>query len=140
MIVVIDTNVFVGACMGIGASNTVIARCLEGTVKPLMGTALLTEFEDVLARELLFDGCRLGPDERSELLDIFLAQCRWTRIFYGWRPNLPDESDNHLIELAVAGNAQRIVTRNLRDFERAELNFNHIVALTPEQLLQEIDQ
>jgi len=140
MLVVVDTNVFIGACMGIGAPNAVVAQCLDGTFEPLMGTALLTEFEDILARDSLFEGCRLDAGERSELLDIFLAHCRWTRIFYGWRPNLPDESDNHLIELAVAGNARRIVTRNLRDFERAELSFNHIVALTPEQLLQEIDQ
>ena len=33
-----------------------------------------------------------------------------------WRPNLPDEADNHLIELGVA--AQAIVTRNLRDVSR----------------------
>lgn len=57
--------------------------------------------------------CRLNLAEREELLDIFLASCGWTRIYFAWRPNLPDEADNHLVELAVAGGARFIVTRNL---------------------------
>jgi hypothetical protein len=36
------------------------------------------------------------------LLEIFFSVCEWTRIYCGWRPNLPDEGDNHLVELAVA--------------------------------------
>lgn len=39
-------------------------------------------------------------------------------MFYAWRPNLPDEADKHLIELAVAAQADAIVTRNLRDVSR----------------------
>lgn len=35
-IAVIDTNVFVGACLGAGASNDVITRCLRGEIMPLM--------------------------------------------------------------------------------------------------------
>jgi predicted nucleic acid-binding protein len=42
-------------------------------------------------------------------------------VYFGWRPNLPDEADNHLVELAVAGRASFVVTRNLRDLTRAEL-------------------
>jgi len=70
------------------------------------------------------------------LLNIFLATCSWTRIYYTWRPNAPDEGDNHLVELAVAGAAQRIVTRNLRDLRRLELKFPGLVAVTPEQFLK----
>ncbi len=138
MIIVVDTNVFVGACLGAGASNAVVAACLRGEHTPLMGTALFTEYEDVLGREALFRNCRLNGAERAELMDIFFATCRWTRIYFGWRPNLPDEGDNHLVELAVAGGACRIVTRNLRDLGGRELKFPELVALTPEQFLQEV--
>ena len=105
-----------------------------------MGTALLTEYEDVLARQSLFEGYRLGQSERDELLDIFLARCQWTRIFFGWRPNLPDEGDNHLFELAVAATAKKIVTRNLSDLQGGELKFKQIQVLSPERLLEEIDE
>lgn len=138
MRIVVDTNVFIGACLGAGASNAVVVACLRGEHTPLMGTTLMKEYEDVLARHQLFQNGRLTAPEREELLDIFLASCRWTRIYYAWRPNLPDEGDNHLIELAVAGGASRIVTRNLRDLRGMELKFPGLAAVTPEQFLSEV--
>ena len=134
--IVVDTNVFVGACLGTGASSAVIGSCLPGRHKPLMAPALLAEYEDVLSREPLFRRCRLTKAEREELMDIFLACCRWTRIYFGWRPNLRDEGANHLIELAVAGGATHVVTRNLRDLRGAELLFPQIAAVTPAQFLK----
>jgi len=138
MRIVVDTNIFLGACLGAGSASAVIAACLRGQAVPLMGNALFNEYEDVLARTELFPQSRLNHEERSELLDIFLSVCEWTRIYYGWRPNLPDEGDNHLVELAVAGNAKYIVTRNLRDVSRMELNFPNLAVLTPEAFLKEL--
>jgi putative PIN family toxin of toxin-antitoxin system len=138
MRVVIDTNIFMGACLGTGAANHAVAACLRGQCTPLMGTALLTEYEDVMGRSELFDQCRLSLKERNDLLDIFLSVCEWTRVYYIWRPNLPDEADNHLIELAVAGGADLIVTRNLRDVRRGELHFPRLRMISPEDFLKEI--
>jgi putative PIN family toxin of toxin-antitoxin system len=138
MRVVIDTNIFLGACLGSGAANQAVAACLLGKYTPLMGAALFTEYEDVLGRSELFTQCRLNENERYELLDIFLSVCEWTRVYYAWRPNLPDEADNHLIELAVAGGADLIVTRNLRDIQRGELQFPQLRIITPEAFLKEI--
>jgi len=56
--------------------------------------------------------------------------------FTAWRLNLPDEADNHLIELGVAAQADAIVTRNLRDMSRGELKFPSLRVLTPEQCLE----
>jgi PIN domain len=74
--------------------------------------------------------------ERGDLFDGFLNQCRWVEVFNAWRPSLPDEADNHLIELAVAAQADAIVTRNLRDVSRGELKFPSLRVLTPEQCLE----
>ncbi len=138
MRIVVDTNVFVGACIGVGAANGVIRACLEHRVVPLMGETLLTEYEAVLGRELLFAKSRLNARERSDLLDTWLALCEWTRVYFLWRPNLQDESDNHLIELAVAGDAQAIVTRNLSDLRSNELRFGTLQVLSPENFLKEL--
>jgi uncharacterized protein len=135
MQVVVDTNVFVGACLGKGPSSLVIEACLQGRFVPLLGAALLSEYEDVLGRSALFQSCRLSAREREELLDIFVASCRWTRIYYGWRRNLRDEGDNHLVELAVAGGAEFIVTHNIRHLKTMELKFEGLAIATPAQLL-----
>jgi len=134
--IALDTDVLVAAMLGTGAANRLVAAVLEGRFEPLMGPALYAEQEAALARERLFSRCRLSAAERGELFDIYLARCRWTRIYFLWRPNLRDESDNHLVELAVAGGAQAIVTRNRRDFRAAELRFENLAVLTPAECLR----
>ncbi|MCG3133280.1 MAG: hypothetical protein HMLKMBBP_00405 [Planctomycetes bacterium] len=138
MIVVVDSSVLVGACRGSPACAAVAAACIRGEHSPLMGAALLAELESVFARDEPWRSARLGPRERGEVLDAFLASCAWTRIYFAWRPNLRDEGDNHLIELAVAGGADRIITRNSRDFAGMELKFPRILVVTPESFLKEI--
>ena len=137
MRVVIDTNIFLGACLGTGAARHVVAACLEGRCVPIMGNALFSEYEDVLGRAALFTKCRLSVAEREELFDVFLSVCEWTRIYYSWRPNLLDEADNHLIELAVAGSADFIVTHNLRHLQHMQLRFPQLRILGPEDFLKE---
>jgi putative PIN family toxin of toxin-antitoxin system len=137
MRIVVDTNVFVGACLGAGAANSVIEACLKGPYVPLMGNALFNEYEDALGRGALFKTCRLSQSERNELLDVFLACCEWIRVYYLWRPNLPDEGDNPLVELAVAGGADFIVTRNLRHLRHAQLKFPNLRIVSPQRLLKE---
>jgi hypothetical protein len=52
-------------------------------------------------------------------------------VYYRWRPNLPDEGDNHVLELAVAAGDAPIVTFNRRDFRSGELRFPGIIVQTP---------
>lgn len=135
--IVVDTSVFVSACIGAaGASREILRRCLLRKYSPLMGAALFAEYEDVLSREGLFRESALSLTEREVLLDAFLGVCRWTRVYFLWRPNVRDESDNHLVELAVAGGAEAIVTRNVRDFARMELRFARLAIAKPEEFLQ----
>ncbi|MCW5622878.1 MAG: PIN domain-containing protein [Burkholderiales bacterium] len=119
-----------------GSSRRVIRACLTGAYQPLMGAALFAEYEDVLSRDALWRDSLVSASERKRVLDGFFSVCRWVEVFFAWRPNLPDEADNHLIELAVAGNAAAIVTRNIRDLVRGELGFPALQVLTPEQCLE----
>ncbi|MGH8675673.1 MAG: PIN domain-containing protein, partial [Burkholderiales bacterium] len=123
------------ALLGGSAANALVAECLRGRFLPLLGAALFAEYEAQLRRAGLFGASRLTAGERDELFDMFVAASRWTRIYYGWRPNLRDEGDNHVVELAIAGNAQAIVTRNTRDFVlSAQLRFPHLRIATPRQM------
>lgn len=135
--VVLDTNILVAALLrGGGSARAVVRACLQGEYRAVLGPALLAEYEDVLGRGELFADSALSTKERNEVFDGFLNGCRWVEVFYAWRPNLPDEADNHLIELAVAAQADAIVTRNLRDVSRGELKFPTLRILTPEQCLE----
>jgi hypothetical protein len=86
----------------------------------------------------LFKNCPLSPKKPQDLFAGFANVCEWISVHYLWRPNLPDEGDNHVFELAIAGGARAIVTQNIRDFKRAELRFPEVEVLTPSEFLRKV--
>jgi putative PIN family toxin of toxin-antitoxin system len=137
--IVVDTNVLIGALLGpSGHNRSVVRACFEERVHPIVGEALFHEYEDVLGRDAMFRDSPLSAAERARFFEAFLSVCEWTQVFYLWRPNLRDEGDNHLIELAVAGGADLIVTNNLRNFRGSDLRFTSIRIVGPGQLGKEL--
>ncbi|MDP2141025.1 MAG: putative toxin-antitoxin system toxin component, PIN family [Gammaproteobacteria bacterium] len=135
--IVIDTSVLINALLGPGGPDRELIRlCLQGHYKPLISNTLFLEYEDVISRSHILEPCPLTPNELRELLNAYYSICEWVPIYYLWRPNLPDEGDNFLIELAVAGNAYCVVTNNVRDIKTSELIFPGLHIMTPEQFLR----
>jgi len=135
--IVVDTSVLVSALLGpSGPARELVRRCLKGLYKPLISNTLFLEYEEVTNRSHILEQCPLTQPEVRELLNAYYSVCEWVPIYYLWRPNLPDEGDNFLIELAVAGNAHSVVTNNIRDLKRSELTFPDLYVMTPEQLLR----
>ena len=120
-----------------GASRAVLRLCLLHRCQPVIGGKLFNEFESVMSRTELFRRSPLNRREREALLDAFLGVCEWSSVFYLWRPNLPDEADNHLVELAVSSSAETIITQNVRHLRRGELRFPHLAVETPAQFMQQ---
>ena len=134
----VDANVFVAATTSTrGASRETLRRCLRGGYEPLMSEALFAEYESVLARSGSFHRSPVSGEERHALWAAVVSRCVWVRVYYLWRPNLPDGADNQLVELAVAGNAEAIVTHNTREFRRSELRFPGLTIVTPGALIAE---
>ena len=134
--IVVDTNILVSALISAsGPSRELLRRCLQGKYNPLISNALFSEYNDVTKRTHILELCPLTPDEIGELLNAFYSVCRWVPIYYLWRPNLSDEGDNFLIELALAGNAKCIITNNAGDLKNAELRFPGLHILGPEEIL-----
>ena len=136
--IVLDTSVFVSALLGAaGPARKLLRLCLEKAIEPQIGNALYLEYEDLLSRESLWSRCLLTAREREQVFNAYLSVCRWSEVYYLWRPNLPDEADNHLIELAVACGASHIVTFNLKDLARGELLFPDLKVVHPKAFIKE---
>lgn len=134
--IVVDTSVLISALIGKeGPSRQVIRHCLTGCYKPVISTTLFLEYEDISKRAHILELCPLSAAEINTLLNAFYSQCLWIPIHYLWRPNLKDENDNFLIELAVASNTHFVISNNVKDLINAELIFDTLEILKPEELL-----
>ena len=135
--IVIDTSVIISALIGKkGPGREVLRKSLLGEYNLLISNALFLEYEDVSKRKKVRDVCPLTGKEITELLAAIYSVCNWVPIYYLWRPNIADESDNFLIELALAGNATHIVTNNISDLKNVELKFPDLKIVTPVKLLR----
>lgn len=137
--IVIDTNVFVAALRAKSNASTssraLLRASLTGWYSPIFGNALWMEYEELLGRAEVWTDATTHA-ERTNMLHALAACGRWVTVYYSWRPNLPDEGDNHLIELAVAGNADAIVTFNKKDVQHGQLHWPDLKVLTPAECLE----
>jgi putative PIN family toxin of toxin-antitoxin system len=136
--VILDTNVFVSALNSAeGTSRRVLRGALDGRCQPVVSLPLFLEYEDVFSRADIAARCPLTEIERQDLLNAYASRCTLIEVYYAWRPNLRDEGDNHVFELAVAAQDATLLTWNLRDFAHAELQFPQIRIQTPAQWIKE---
>lgn len=136
--VVLDTSVLVaGFRSRKGASNLLLRYVAAGAIRPLVTTALFLEYEDVLLRaeHRLVTG--MSEDDVRRALAAFASAAEPVEVHFRWRPQLPDPSDELVLEAAVNGRAQALVTHNIRDFQAAAKRFGLRVE-TPQQYLKEI--
>ena len=139
MKVIIDTNIIINVLLSpsrSSASFKIIKLCLAGKLEPQISAALFAEYLDVTSREQIVTKSVYTKQEISQILDGFLNTCTWVKISFLWRPNLKDEGDNHLVDLAVASNAVVIITYNLKDLMSGELRFDW-QSMPPDQFLRE---
>jgi uncharacterized protein len=135
--VILDTNVLVSAFTSAdGASREVVRRLLSGQATALISVALYSEYRDVLGRADFSSRCPLSQPEIDELFFAFLACTEPVELYFSWRPNLRDEGDNHVYELAVAALDAPLLTYNQRDFMQPQLKFPSLQIMTPAQWLQ----
>ena len=134
---VIDTNVLVSALMSKrGASYKILSLMPTGKFEFHLSVPLVCEYEAVLKRSEL--KLTWTMDEIDELLDIICLLGVKHEIWYLWRPLLRDVRDEFVAEVAVAAQAEAIVTQNIRDFKGMD-KFG-IKLLTPKEFLQRIGE
>ena len=135
----LDTSVLVAAFRSrSGASNAIVRRALRGDLPLVVHQKLVYEYSDVLSRPDILAETGLAWADVELVLAHLVASAHDVEVRYLWRPNLKDEADNFILEIAVAAWPCTIVTHNLKDFVHAELRFPQIALCTPGQLLQSL--
>ena len=137
--VVLDTSVVVAALRSRrGASNRVIELVALGKVTPLVSTALFLEYEDVLQRAETRLATKMDEADIEEFLAAFASAAEGIEVNFRWRPQLTDPNDEFVLEAAVNGHADALVTHNVRDFQVAAKKFG-LRVLLPRELLKELE-
>jgi putative PIN family toxin of toxin-antitoxin system len=138
MRLIIDTDVIVAAMRSpTGASAALLILLLNRQATMLLSVPLAFEYESgcMLAEHRL----AAGASERDvrNLLDAVIEVIEPVWLHYQWRPQLSDAGDEMVLEAAVNGRADAIVTFNRKDYGTAPARFG-IEILSPAEALRRL--
>jgi putative PIN family toxin of toxin-antitoxin system len=140
MRVVLDSSVVVsGLRSRVGASNKVLRLVAAGTYVPLVSTALFFEYEAVLSRPEQRFATQMSERDVRGFLSALASAAEPVELNFFWRPQLTDPADEMILEVAVNGRAEAIVTHNVRHFAGVERLFG-VRVVTPAHLLKDLDR
>lgn len=136
--VVLDTNILTAALRSrSGASFAILQLTAKRAIRPLVTTALFLEYEAVLKRPEHVAVHRFMPPEIDDLMAEMAALAEAVDVHFRWRPQLSDPQDELVLEAAVNGRADALVTHNIRDFEAVKDRFG-LRVIRPSELLEEV--
>lgn len=114
---VIDTNILIKARRSRnGASNALLRAVDEGALRMLVSVPLFLEYEAVLTRPEHLMASGLTEGQAMGFLDYLAGLVEPVKLHYLWRPQLSDVADEMVLETAINGRADCIVTFNTRHF------------------------
>ena len=133
MRLVLDTAAMVAAIRSdTGASRLLLRSVLERRrgLTLLVSAPLLIEYEAAMTRAEHLEELGLSEADVEALLDAVAAVAEPVRLVNPLQPTLPDADDDIVLEAAVNGRANWIVTFNLAGFGPAAEKFG-IAVLPP---------
>ncbi len=135
MKIVLDTNVIVaGLRSQEGASFQILKQIPTGNVQFILSVTLFLEYEEVLKRKAFLKDTELRTKDIEAILNMLAAKCVRTNVYYLWHPQLKDPNDDMVLETAVSGGADAIVTFNTKDFTGIVEKFDMKLMLPNEYL------
>lgn len=126
---VLDTDVLVAALRSPGGASAEVLRLVHaGRLSMLASVALFTEYESVVMRPEHRQGFDQSATSISRVLDELAERVVRVDIWYQWRPQLRDPADEMVLEAAVNGRADYLLSFNRRDFADAPARFGLMLA------------
>jgi putative PIN family toxin of toxin-antitoxin system len=138
MRMVLDTDVLVAAFRSErGASRQLLIAALDERFVLLASTAMWLEYEAVMTRPSQLAAMQLNATEVRDALAALATVAEQVLIHFLWRPVLTDAEDEHVLDLAMNGRADMLVTFNQDDFTEASRTFQ-IEVVTPAAALRKL--
>lgn len=139
MRLILDTAVMVAAIRSdAGASRRLLVASLERRLTLLVSVPLMIEYRAVMTRSEYLEVSGLSVEDVNGLLDAVAAVAEPVRLLFLWRPAVRDPDDDMVLEVAVNGQADAIVTFNLRDFGNAAERFG-VAVISPGEALKRLE-
>jgi len=136
--IVLDTDVVIaGMRSPSGASAALLLAADRHEVLLLASLPLAMEYEAVCMRLEHRQAAGMTREEAKVFIDAVLAMTEPVEIYFLWRPQLRDPNDEIVLEAAINGQAEAIVTFNRRDYGNATRRFG-IEVLSPSAALERI--
>ena len=120
-----------------GASRQLLVGALDRSFEVLASVPLVLEYEAVLTRPEHLEASGLTAPQVNEVLDALVKVSIPVALRFLWRPRLKDPADEMVLETAVNGAADWLVTFNLRHLAGAAREFG-IRAARPADAWREI--
>ena len=140
MRLVLDTDVMVAAFRSDrGASRCLLVSALDGGFDLLVSVPLIVEYEAVLTRPQHLVAIGLAAAEVNAVLDAVAKVAVPVELRFLWRPRLKDPADEMVLETAVNGNADWLVTFNTRHLADAAGDFG-IRVLRPVEAWKQVQK
>ena len=138
MRLVLDTSVVVAALRTrSGAGNAVLRLVAQRRVTILATPPLFLEYEEVLKRPEHRLAHGLTPEAVDEFLAELAALIEPVELHFQWRPQGRDPNDEMVLEVAINGRADALVTYNVADFAGIAERFR-IAVMHPADLLKKM--
>ena len=135
---VLDTDVVVAALRSpAGASAALLLAALDHRVTLVANVPLVIEYEAVCSRAEHQQAADVSAADAQVFLDGLAALIEPVETHFLWRPRLRDPNDEMVLEAAVNGHADVLVTFNRRDYGAIPLQFG-IEVLRPRDALRRI--
>jgi putative PIN family toxin of toxin-antitoxin system len=135
---VFDTDVVVAALRSDqGASRLLLMAALFRQCELLLSVPLILEYEAVLTRPHHLSACGLSSTEVGSILDDLASVAKRVNLAFRWRPRLSDPDDDMVLETAMNGGADAIVTFNQRDYATGVQGLNCDI-IAPKTALRQI--
>jgi len=132
--IVLDTSVLIAALRsGRGAAAENLRLVLLERLTLLLDYSLVCEYRDVALREEHLQASGRSAAEVAHIVNMLEAIAEPVYVQIRHRPLSQDESDDCVLDVAINGGAEAIVTYNTRHFSRAAARFG-LRVLTPAQL------